>query len=138
MFTFGDPLVRRQKNLMDLARRQRQIVEAVYRLEEASVADVLAELADPPSYSAVRAILTSLVHKGVLAFRHEGKRYLYRGLAPKEKVQKSVIGRMVSTLFGGRPSVALAALLDVSGDRLTDAELDEMRKLIDQSRKENS
>jgi hypothetical protein len=52
-------------------------------------------------------------------------------------VQKSVIGRMVSTLFGGRPSVALAALLDVSGDRLTDAELDEMCKLIDQSRKEN-
>ena len=102
------------------------------------MADVVAELADPPSYSAVRAILTSLVQKGVLAYRHEGKRYLYRGLAPKEKVQKSVIGRMVSTLFGGRPSVALAALLDVSGDRLTDAELNEMRKLIDQSRKENS
>ena len=130
--------MRRQKNLMDLAKRQRQIVEAVYRLEEASVAEVVAELADPPSYSAVRAILTSLVQKGVLAYRHEGKRYLYRGLAPKEKMQKSVIGRMVSTLFGGRPSVALAALLDVSGDRLTDAELDEMRKLIDKSRKENS
>ncbi|MGO9113291.1 MAG: BlaI/MecI/CopY family transcriptional regulator [Thermoguttaceae bacterium] len=130
--------MRREKNLMDLARRQRQIVEAVYRLEEASVADVLAELADPPSYSAVRAILTSLVQKGVLAYRHEGKRYLYRGLASKEKVQQSVLSRMVSTLFGDRPSVALAALLDVAGDRLTDAELDEMRKLIDQSRKENS
>jgi len=130
--------VRKQKNLMDLAKRQRQIVEAVYRLEEASVAEVLAELTDPPSYSAVRAILGSLVQKGVLGYRHEGKRYLYRALASKEKVRKSAISRMVSTLFGGRPSVALAALLDVSGDSLTDAELDEMRKLIDQSRKENS
>jgi predicted transcriptional regulator len=74
----------------------------------------------------------------VLAYRHQGKRYLYRALAPKETVQKSVLSRMVSTLFGGRPSVALAALLDVAGKDLTDAELDEMRKLIDQSRKENS
>ena len=96
----------RPKNLMDLAKRQRQIVEAVYRLEEASVAGVVAELTDPPSYSAVRAILTSLVHKGVLAYRHEGKRYLYRGLAPKEKMQKSVLSRMIGTLFGGRPAVA--------------------------------
>ena len=115
-----------------------EIVEAVYRLEEASVADVVAELTDPPGYSAVRAIMGSLVRKGVLAYRHQGKRYLYRALAPKEKVQKSVLRRMLNTLFGGRPSVALAALLDIAGDSLTDADLDEMRKLIDQSRKENS
>jgi predicted transcriptional regulator len=115
-----------------------QIVEAVYRRGEATVADVVAELTDPPSYSAVRAILSSLVKKGVLAYRHQGKRYLYRALDPKEKAQKSVLRRIVSTLFGGRPSVALAALLDVTGDSLTDADLDEMRKLIDQARKEGS
>ena len=130
--------MRGKKNLMDLAKRQREIVEAVYRLEEASVTDVMAELTDPPGYSAVRAILGSLVQKGVLAYRHQGKRYLYRALAPKEKVQKSVLSRMVNTLFGGRPAVALAALLDIAGDSLTDADLNEMRKLIDQSRKENS
>lgn len=130
--------MRKQKNLMDLARRQREIVEAVYRLGEASVADVVAELTDPPGYSAVRAILGSLVQKGVLAYRHQGKRYLYRALASKEKVQKSVLRRMVNTLFGGRTSVAMAALLDIAGDSLTDADLDEMRTLIDQSRKENS
>lgn len=130
--------MRRQKNLMDLAKRQREIVEAVYRLEEASVTDLMAELSKPSSYSAVRAILGSLVQKGVLAYRHQGKRYLYRALAPKEIVQKSVLRRMVNTLFGGRPSVAMAALLDIAGDSLSDADLDEMRKLIDQSRKENS
>ena len=102
------------------------------------MADVVAELTDPPSYSAVRAILSSLVKKGVLAYRHQDKRYLYRALDPKEKAQKSVLRRIVSTLFGGRPSVALAALLDVTGDSLTDADLDEMRKLIDQARKEGS
>jgi BlaI family transcriptional regulator, penicillinase repressor len=128
----------KRKNLMDLATRQQQIVEAVYRLEEATVAEVVADLADPPSYSAVRAILSSLVKKGVLAFRHQGKRYLYRALDPKEKVQKSVLHRIVGTLFGGRPAVALAALLDLAGDSLSDADLDEMRKLIDQARKENS
>ncbi len=130
--------MRKQKDLLDLAKREREIVEAVYRLEEASVAEVVAELNDRPSYSAVRAILGSLTRKGVLAYRHQGKRYLYRARAPKEKAQKSVLGRMVDTLFGGRPSVALAALLDVAGDRLTDVELDAMRKLIDESRKENS
>jgi predicted transcriptional regulator len=130
--------VGKQKNLMDLAKRQREIVEAVYRLEEASVADVMAELNDPPSYSAVRAILGSLVQKGVLSYRHQGKRYLYRARAPKEKVQKTVLRRMVDSLFGGRPSVAMAALLDLAGDSLTNVDLDDMRKLIDQWQKENS
>jgi predicted transcriptional regulator len=135
---WGDGDVSKQKNPLYLAKRQREIVEAVYRLEEASVADVVAELTDPPGYSAVRAIMGSLVRKGVLAYRHQGKRYLYRALAPKEKVQKPMLRRMLNTLFGGRPSVALAALLDIAGDSLTDADLDEMHKLIDQSRKENS
>jgi predicted transcriptional regulator len=135
---WGDGDVSKQTNPLYLAKRQREIVEAVYRLEEASVADVVAELTDPPGYSAVRAIMGGLVRKGVLAYRHQGKRYLYRALAPKEKVQKSVLRRMLNTLFGGRPSVALAALLDIAGGRLTDADLDEMRKLIDQSQKENS
>jgi len=128
----------KRKNLMDLATRQQQIVETVYRLGEATVAEVVADLAEPPSYSAVRAILSSLVKKGVLAYRHQGKRYLYRALDSKEKVQKSALQRIVSTLFGGRPPVALAALLDMSGDSLTDADLDEMRKLIDQARKERT
>ncbi|MGA2797568.1 MAG: BlaI/MecI/CopY family transcriptional regulator [Thermoguttaceae bacterium] len=129
--------MRKKKNLFDLGRRQRQIVEAVYHLEEASVAEVADKLSDPPSYSAVRAILGILVKRGVLAYRREGKRYLYRAVASKEKTQKSVLKRLLNTLFGGRASVAMAALLDAAGDNLTDADLDEMRKIIDHSRKEN-
>jgi predicted transcriptional regulator len=129
--------VAKKKNLFDLGRRQRQIVEAVYRLGEASVAEVVAELADPPSYSSVRAILSNLAQQGVLAFRHQGKRYLYRAVAPKENMQKSVLKRLLNNLFGGRASVAVAALLDVAGDNLTDEEINDMHKLIDRSQKEN-
>ena len=123
--------------LFDLGKRERQIVEAVYRLGEASVSDVLAELADPPGYSSVRAMLGTLVQKDVLAYRHEGKRYLYRPVASKGKTQKSAIRRLVASLFGGRASDAMAALLDVAGGSLTDEELDRIRELIDQTRKEN-
>jgi BlaI family penicillinase repressor len=124
-------------SLFDLGKRERQIVEAVYRLGEASVSEVLAELADPPSYSSVRAMLGTLVQKDVLAYRHEGKRYLYRPVASKGKTQKSAIRRLVASLFGGRASDAMAALLDVAGGTLTDEELDRIRQLIDQTRKEN-
>ena len=123
--------------LFDLGKRERQIVEAVYRLGEASVSDVLAAIADPPSYSSVRAMLGTLVQKDVLAYRHEGKRYLYRPVASKGKTQKSAIRRLVASLFGGRASDAMAALLDVAGGSLTDEELDRIRELIDQTRKEN-
>ena len=123
--------------LFDLGKRERQIVEAVYRLGEASVSEVLAEIADPPSYSSVRAMLGTLVQKDVLAYRHEGKRYLYRPVASKGKTQKSAMRRLVASLFGGRASDAMAALLDVAGGSLTDEELDRIRQLIDQTRKEN-
>ena len=98
-------------HLFDLGKRERQIVEAVYRLGEASVSDVLAEIADPPSYSSVRAMLGTLVQKDVLAYRHEGKRYLYRPVASKGKTQKSAVRRLVAGLFArprfrrdGRPA----------------------------------
>lgn len=123
--------------LFDLGKRERQIVEAVYRLGEASVSEVLAELTDPPSYSSVRAMLGTLVQKDVLAYRHEGKRYLYRPVASKGKTQKSAVRRLVAGLFGGRASDAMAALLDVAGGSLTDEEFDRIRQLIDQTRKEN-
>lgn len=121
---------------LDVGRRERQIVEVVYRLEEASVADVLAELPDPPTYSAVRAILATLVGKGILKTRQEGKRYLYRAATPRETVRRSALSQLLETFFGGRPTEAVAALLDVSADALTEADLDRMQALIDQARKE--
>jgi predicted transcriptional regulator len=123
-------------SLFDLGKRERQIVEAVYRLGEASVSAVVAKLPDPPSYSAVRAMLGMLVQKGVLSHRREGKRYLYQAVASKEKTQKSVLRHLLATLFAGRASDAMVALLDVAGEDLTDEDFEHLRNLIDQARKE--
>ncbi|MFC1757492.1 BlaI/MecI/CopY family transcriptional regulator [Planctomycetota bacterium] len=122
---------------LDLGKRERQIVEAVYRLGEASVSEVLEELPDPPSYSSVRAMLGLLVEKQQLKFRQDGKRYLYRPAVSKEKVRRSVLRNLLSTFFAGEPIDAMAALLDVSANDLTDDQLKQMKQLIDKARREN-
>ena len=76
---------------LDVGKRERQIVESVYRLGEASVSDVRQDLNDPPSYSAVRAMLGFLVEKDVLKYRRDGKRYLYRPAMSREKASKSAL-----------------------------------------------
>jgi len=121
---------------LDLGRRERQIVEIVYQLAEASVADVRAHLADPPGYSAVRAMLGVLVRKGVLRSRREGNRYLYRPTMPKEKARRSVLRKVLSTFFAGRTSEAMAALLEVSAEELSEEELDRIAALVEQARRE--
>lgn len=123
-------------SLQDLGKRERQIAEAVYRLGEGSVAEVLADITDPPSYSTVRAILGLLVEKRVLRIRREGKRYLYRPTTPREAAGKSAFFNLLNTYFPRQPTEALAALLDLSG-RLDDEALDRMKSLIEQARQEN-
>lgn len=120
----------------DVGKRERQLVEAVYRLGEAAVSDVRNSLPDPPTYSAVRAMLGQLVDKGALKCRQEGKRYLYRPAMPHEKASRSALRNLLSTFFAGRPSDAMAALLDVSGKSLTNEELQRMMKLIAQATQE--
>ncbi len=122
---------------LELGKRERQIAEAVYRLEEASVADVRAELSDPPSYSAVRAMLGMLVRKKVLKQRRDGKRYLYRPATPVEKASRSALSGVMETFFGGQPAKVMATLLDVS-ENLTLDDLDRMKQLIEQARKGKS
>jgi len=123
------------KSPLDLGKRERQIVETVYRLAEASVSEVLAELADPPSYSSVRAMLGQLVEKRVLRFRRDGKRYLYRPATPKEKVSRSAMQNLLRTFFAGEPSDAMAALLDVSQE-LTSDDLQRMKRMIEEAQQE--
>lgn len=123
------------KSPLDLGKRERQIVEAVYRLHEASVAAVRAELDSPPSYSAVRAMLNLLVEKKVLKYREDGRRYVYRPAKPREKVSRSALKNVVSTFFSGKTTDAMAALLDVS-EELTAADLDRMKTLIENAKRE--
>ncbi|MGL6193995.1 MAG: BlaI/MecI/CopY family transcriptional regulator [Thermoguttaceae bacterium] len=129
--------MKEDKKLLDLGIRERQIVETVYRLGEVSVAEVREGLPNPPSYSAVRTMLGLLVQKKVLAYRHEGKRYLYRPIATKESVQRTTLRDIVTNLFAGSASDAVAALLDVAGGNLKEEDFKRMQKLIDNARKEN-
>lgn len=127
----------KKKTPLELGRRERQIVETVVKLGEASVADVRANLVDPPSYSAVRAMLGLLVEKKWLKYRQDGKRYLYRPAAGREKSQKRAVSRLLETFFAGSPTDALAALLDSSAADLSDDEYQRMVKMIELARKEN-
>ncbi|WP_010582324.1 BlaI/MecI/CopY family transcriptional regulator [Schlesneria paludicola] len=122
---------------LELGKRERQLVEAVYRLGEASVAQVLAELTDPPSYSSVRAMLSILVEKKILRQRHEGKRYLYRPATSRETARRSAFHQLLRTFFSGEPTAALATLLDLSAGQLTTDDLDRMKQLIEKTRQEN-
>jgi predicted transcriptional regulator len=115
---------------LHLGKREREIAEALYRLGEGSVAQVLAELDDPPSYSAVRAMLNLLVGKKVLAVRRDGKRYLYRPVPSKEKVRRWALRRIVRTFFGSEPVDAVAALLDGSAGKLSEDDLRRIREMI--------
>ena len=90
-----------KKTPLELGKRERQILETVHRLGEASVAQVREQLANPPSYSAVRTMLGLLVKKGWLKYRAKGKRYLYRPAAAKEQSQRAALRRLLGTFFGG-------------------------------------
>lgn len=122
---------------LEMGKRERQLVEALYRLGEASVAQVRGELADPPSYSAVRAMLNLLVRKQVVTARQEGKRYLYRAVPSKAKVRQSALKNIVRTFFGSAPVDAVAALLDGSAGKLSADDLKRVRELIDEAERNN-
>ena len=128
--------MKNQKTPLELGKRERQIVETVIKLEEASVSEVRKNLAEPPSYSAVRAMLGLLVDKKWLKYRRDGKRYLYRPARSLEKSRRTAINRLVDTFFGGSASDTFAALLDSSAQNLSDDELKRMMDMIKLARKE--
>ena len=119
-----------------LSRRERQIMDVIYRLGRATVAAVLSELPDPPGYSAVRAMLRVLEDKGHLRHEEQGARYVFLPTVPREKARRSALKQLVRTFFDGSTEQAVAALLDLSAAKLTSDELNRLSKLIDQARKE--
>ncbi len=121
--------------LESLAARERQLVETVYRLNEAAVSDVLRHLSDPPSYSAVRAMLNSLVQKGFLEYRQEKTKFLYRPAMAKDAARKSVLKNLIDTFFAGKPTEAVAALLDVAAEDLSDSDYRDLKNMIENARK---
>ncbi len=114
-----------------LSRRERQIMDIIYRLGEATAAEVMENLPDPPSYSAVRALMRILEEKTHLRHRQEGPRYVYQPTVPHDAAKQSALKHVLSTFFEGSVSQAVAALLDLGRDDLTDAELERLARLID-------
>ncbi|NBC16137.1 MAG: BlaI/MecI/CopY family transcriptional regulator [Bacteroidetes bacterium] len=114
----------------ELSRRERQIMDIIYRRGEATAAEVMEDLPDAPSYSAVRALLRILVEKGHAEYRQEGPRYVYRSTTPVDKAQESALNHVVHTFFEGSVPQAVAALLDLSDDQLTQDDLNRLNRLI--------
>ena len=120
-----------------LSRRERQIMEIVYRLGEATAAQILEEIEDPPSYSAIRALLRILVDKQHLQHRVDGPRYIYAPIVSRNKARSAALAGVIDNFFEGSAARAAAALLgSAHGKKLTKAELDEIGALIDNARKQ--
>lgn len=119
-----------------LSRRERQVMDVLYRRGRATAAEVLADLPDPPSYSAVRAALRVLEDKGHVSHTRDGQKYVFLPTVPRDAARTSALKRLVQTFFDGSAGDAAAALLGLSAAKLTAAELDRLSGLIDQAREE--
>jgi BlaI family penicillinase repressor len=119
-----------------LSRRERQIMDILYKLERASVGQVLSKLADKPSYSTVRAQLCVLEEKGHVRHEEHGLRYVYVPAVPRDVAGRSALRHLVETFFDGSTEKAVAALLGGEGWKISSEELDRLARLIAQSRKE--
>lgn len=114
-----------------LSRRERQIVDAVYALGEATAAEVVDHLEEPEAYDSIRVILGNLDRKGLLSHRREGRSYVYSPAIPREKARRPAMSHLLETFFAGSSSRAILALLDMSRDQLTPEELERISSWID-------
>jgi predicted transcriptional regulator len=119
-----------------LSRRERQIMDILYRQGKASANDVRDAMDDAPSYSAVRAMLRVLEEKGHVRHQAEGLKYVYLPTVGRDKAKRTAVKHVLETFFNGSPEQAVAALLDVASTRLTREELDRMSQLIEDAKKE--
>ena len=123
-------------NPRDLSRRERQIMDLLYERERASVQEVMDGIADPPSYSAVRAMLRTLEEKGRITHVEDGRAYIYQPTIRKDTARQGALTHLLKTFFDGSTEKAVAALLDLKGPRLSQAELDRVADLVEQAKKE--
>ncbi len=119
-----------------LGRRERQIMDTVYRLGRATVAEVRSQLPDPPSYSAVRGMLNLLEDKGHLHHERDGLRYVYLPVVETEDAGRQALAHVVRTFFGGSPSQAVSALFALNDGKLSPEEMAELSRLIQRATQE--
>lgn len=125
--------VGRVKRLEDgqISRRERQVMDILFRLGKATAEEVLNELPDPPSYSAVRALLVTLEGKGLVKHGKESRKYVYQPTVPEKKAKRTALKQLIATFFEGSPEKLVASLLDPQDQKLSSEEIERIRKLID-------
>ena len=119
-----------------LSRREREVMDVLYRRGEATVAEVMEELPDPPTYSAVRSILRVLEEKEHLVHREDGPRYIYAPALGRERARTAALDHLVDTFFDGSAESALAALLRRSDLELSEAQVRKLAREIRAAREE--
>jgi predicted transcriptional regulator len=119
----------------ELSRRERQIIDILYAQGRATAAEVQTALPDPPSYSAVRAMLRILEEKGHVRHEQDGPRYVYLPTIARDNAKRSALRHMLRTFFDGSAEQAISALLDDASTKLSDAELERLGDLIRQARR---
>ena len=126
---------KRTPRLPALSRRERQVMDILLRKGEATAAEVMSDLPDPPTYSSVRSILKILVEKGHATFREEGLRYVYLPAANTTELREEALKHLIRTFFDGSVDQTIAAVLKISDAKLSD---DEIARIQDRIRKARS
>lgn len=121
---------------LDLGRRERQIMEVIYRLGRASASEVRRHLPDTPSNSAVRGMLRHLEEKGHLRHERDGKRYIYLPTVPRSDMRESTMRHVLRTFFAGSTAAAMAALLEAKEEPASEEELNALQRIIDRAREQ--
>jgi BlaI family penicillinase repressor len=122
--------------LEGLSRRERQIMDFLFRRGKASVGEVMGGISNPPGYSAVRATLRTLEQKGRVVHEEDGRAYVYRPTVRREAARRSALTHVLRTFFDNSAEQAVAALLELKGPKLSDAELERVARLINKAKKE--
>ena len=124
----------RERMLQRLSRRERQVLEAIYRLGSGSAREVRQALPNPPSYSAVRTHLRILEEKGYLRHEEDGRRYIYHAVVDKRDARRSALSNLLETFFDGSVTATVSTLLEQDDLELTEEELEELEALVHKAR----
>jgi BlaI family penicillinase repressor len=122
--------------LRGLSRRERQIMDFLFQRGKASVGEVMDGIPDPPGYSAVRATLRTLEQKGRVTHEEDGRAYIYRPTLRRDAARKSALTHVLKTFFDNSAEQAVAALLELKGPRLSEAQLERVSQLVENAKKE--
>lgn len=124
------------RKMQSLSRREREMMDIIFRASKATAGEVMEAMAEPPSYSAVRATLRVLEQKGLLRHEDDGTRYVYRPTLNRDKARQSALDHLLATFFDGSVANVVATLIERSGEELSGDDLDQISKLIEHAKKE--